>query len=641
MNEITLTAYRNINQVLQISLKVLLILTIILIFVPFNVSMPGVGLDNGWQFSVNEAIAQKLVFGKDFIFTAGPFSGIYTKLYHPDTDHFTIIGGLVLAAFSSMLVFQLIKTKSATWIFLFTFFLASGNFLPDPLLFLYPLAYSFFIYQVVTGKEENLRESLKLKWFCILLTIPFGLLILIKGSLLILVSGIIVMSIGLFWRTKMRKEAIAIALTPIASVFFFQLIAHQPIGGLWHFFKNLPQVVSGYTEAMSLNGKKKEILLYLIISALILFVCFKIKFISIESKYFLILSIALFLYIAFKAGFTRHDGHAMISASALVIAGFLLYTITRHKYLNLILILSAASWVFICYNYLGTAAFSLFKPVPPIYTDSFNGLMMRFSNENLLKQQYVNRLSEIRKLHPIPILSGSADLYSFEQAILLASGNKWSPRPVMQSYSAYTPQLARINEAHLTSNKAPENILFKLETIDNRFPALDDGLSWPTIINNYTPVPKEGEFLLLKQRRSANITPRKTKILTKSCKMNQQITLPGTSDLLFAEFEINKTIFGSVLSTLFKPGSLTIHITLIDGSKTNYRIIAGMAKTGFIFSPLIENTDEFALLFSNPGQIKNKAIKSFYISNDGFGFNSKISSWNSHYTMHISKITYN
>jgi hypothetical protein len=197
-----------------------------------------------------------------------------------------------------------------------------------------------------------------------------------------------------------------------------------------------------------------------------------------------------------------------------------------------------------------------------------------------------------------------------------------------------------MNEEHLMGPTAPDNIIFRFQTIDNRIPSLDDGLSWPTIINNYQPGNIDVGFLYLRKKRAQNIRPRKTVLYNLACKMHEEVTMPDTSQVLFAEFDIKSTFLGSIVTGLYQPDPLTIYLTLTDGSKRTFRIIPGMAKPGFILSPLVENIDEFVLLFNDPGRLKNKAIKSIRIANDGEGFRSKFKSWQTEYTLHLSKFDY-
>ena len=71
---------------------------------------------------------------------------------------------------------------------------------------------------------------------------------------------------------------------------------------------------------------------------------------------------------------------------------------------------------------------------------------------------------------------GRYDVYPIDQTPLLASGLPWTPRPVVQSHSAYTPMLADMNAAHLAG---PDHILLNIGSLDDRYPTLDDGPRWP------------------------------------------------------------------------------------------------------------------------------------------------------------------
>ena len=48
------------------------------------------------------------------------------------------------------------------------------------------------------------------------------------------------------------------------------------------------------------------------------------------------------------------------------------------------------------------------------------------------------------------------------------------PRPVFQSYSAYSAALCNLNERFYASAAQPDKVLQRYRTIDNRFTRLDD-----------------------------------------------------------------------------------------------------------------------------------------------------------------------
>ena len=64
----------------------LLLLSVAASIVPLKPDMPDRSLDGSWAWSMNQAVAQHLVFGRDIVFTFGPYASIYTRTYHPATD---------------------------------------------------------------------------------------------------------------------------------------------------------------------------------------------------------------------------------------------------------------------------------------------------------------------------------------------------------------------------------------------------------------------------------------------------------------------------------------------------------------------------------------------------------------------------
>ena len=71
---------------------------------------------------------------------------------------------------------------------------------------------------------------------------------------------------------------------------------------------------------------------------------------------------------------------------------------------------------------------------------------------------------------------------------------------------------------------------------------------------------------------------------------------------------------GKILGLLYKPPQLTITIKLTDGSERKYRFIKGMAESGFILSPFVENTDDFSKLYAASSELQNKRIEKMKIS---------------------------
>ncbi|MFA6036677.1 MAG: hypothetical protein WC748_00990 [Legionellales bacterium] len=625
-------------QFLKISAKVprmlfllLIITALFIVFVPVHPHMPASGLDSSWVYGMNEAVSQGLVFGKDLIFTFGPYASIYTKTYHLATDHLMLLGSLYLAIAYMVAFLFLARSIPLRWLVLFGVFFAGLMHSGDALLFSYPLLIALITYRMMLPDEHPMK--IFFNKHAVLLVIflfsPFGLLPLIKGSLLFISVAIAGLCFLMFWINKKRLLASMCVLGPCVAAIFFWLVSGQPLLGLPYYFLNMLPISSGYTEAMSLQGNVKETMAYLIAVTGILYIIITTKNVPWRSRLFLFLAYFVFLFLSFKAGFVRHDGHAMAAAMAILMATLFLSLSLQHKHLVMIFLLSGCAWAMIDKRYVQSSTLSVYNNIKNNYKNIGHGLATRFLDENAYQDRYTESLNVIKKQFPIPSMQGTADIYSYQQAYLLASENTWSPRPIFQSYSAYTPKLAQLNEAHLTSERAPDNILFRVETIDQRLPSLDDGLSWPTIINNYEPNKFENNYVYLTKKAADNTTPLKHKIYNQTHMMGEEVLLPATPDFLFAEIDIKPTFIGRLMSILYKPSQLEITLILNNGESRNYRIISSMAKSGFLISPLVSNSKEFSLLFTNT--LVDNDVKSISILSTGSSIY-----WRSKYQLKLS-----
>ena len=199
---------------------------------------------------------------------------------------------------------------------------------------------------------------------------------------------------------------------------------------------------------------------------------------------------------------------------------------------------------------------------------------------------------QIRRTPDLPVaraIIGKApvDVINYTQWAALANNLNYRPRPVIQGYSVYTPYLQDLNLSFYRSEKRPQFLLFNMETIDNRFPALDDATLLPFILGNYKPVAKEGDFVVL--RASPNITEyaKQTLIHEQTVTFGEPLNLPVCSnDLLIMQVEVKPTLIGRAIKFLFQAPVLTLN-TKANGKTISYRFIPAMAERGFVVSPLL------------------------------------------------------
>ena len=285
-------------------------------------------------------------------------------------------------------------------------------------------------------------------------------------------------------------------------------------------------------------------------------------------------------------------------------------------------------WMALDASYANTSTRQVFVRTSSMFEGFTSGLATRIKDPSVFEASRTAQLSKLAEQCSIPKLEGTTDIYSFGQACLIAKRIAWSPRPVFQSYSAYTPKLAEINRQHLLGPTAPEHILFKVEPIDGRLPALEDGYSWPVLLNKYVLNGFQNEYLLLDKRTSSDPAqlPEFTALNSVSAEMGHPIEVPQQArTLIFASISVRPSMLGKLASVLFKPPQLNVRIGLANGSFKDYRYVARMAEKPILISPLVDTTRDFYLLANgNPAFIEGNRVVSIEI----FAKNGASSAWN-------------
>ncbi len=587
---------------------------------------------------MNQAVAQGLVFGKQIVFTFGPYACIYTRWYHPATHRLMIYGGLYLGICYATLLLFLSRRAHLGWLLLLSAFFISGILtVPDMLLHSYPLLLAAFVYRIsVPNQEESaaLCGPYCVPSLFILFLTPLGLLPLIKGTLFLICGIIALLSFIILWRRQRFRLAFCSLFVPLLATPVFWRLSGQPLSGLPYYVFRMIPIISGYSEAMAAPGNVADIVVYLLGSAGILLVIITARDTPLPSRLYLFFSFAAVLFITFKGGFVRHDSHAIISGTTLLFAGILLIFLLKSAYVRTAFFIVLLAWSFIDQEYVASSTSTFYNHVDTFYDQNTTALKARlFRAKKRERARFAEYLDKVAKESHIPLMKGTTDIYSYDQADLFASGNRWNPRPVIQSYAAYTPALARLNESHLRGDNAPDNLIFNMEPIDGRLPSLEDGLSWPTIMTNYTATAMREESLYLARNSSPGSNAKLVPLISRTAHFGEKVSLPSSLPL-FAELEINPTFIGRIISFLLKPPALQITLTTLNGTHKVYRIVSGMARAGFVISPLVENTEDFALLLSNPDFLKEKEVQSIEIST----VEGNSISWRQQYGLKLFKV---
>lgn len=597
----------------MVAKKILAMLALVvgwLFLIPFLPDMPASGLDLSWRYALNVAVSQGLVFGRDVVFTFGPLASVYSQLYSPGTDHLMMAGSTVYgAAFCAVLGLAAYPRKLL--VVIVVPFLIAFNILSDPFFITIPLLLLFNVARVYLPQDSllYLKPSRIVIFALVLATVAVGMAPIIKGSF----SGVVLPISGITALILARKSvpaSIAFAVLMIASASTWWVISGQPLGELPRFFIAQSPIISGYTEAMSLNGSLTGPVLYTITSALMcgtLFYGFRNE--SRVLAWAVFISSAWTLFVAFKAGFVRHDGHAFIAVGVLLFVAYLVACVTspsRAAVATAISVVVAAVAVHAVYPV--DKRFPI-EQVKKDISKTVDGLALRIEHPAELSRNYATAVAAIRSEDPLPRVSGTVDIYPTELTAIFANGLQWSGRPVFQSYSAYTPALLKMNDDHLASPRAPQNVFFMLGPIDNRLPAFDDSNSILTLLTRYNIVGYSSPYIQMERAASPNRTH-----LVESNAQNavvgwdQDIPIRREGPM-WLSIDIRQTMLGRLAETLFKLPQVEIDLTLGDGTVVRHRYIPDIGRSGFIASPYLATTTDLIDLAAGLSDAKD--VKSF------------------------------
>jgi hypothetical protein len=240
-----------------------------------------------------------------------------------------------------------------------------------------------------------------------------------------------------------------------------------------------------------------------------------------------------------------------------------------------------------------------------------------------LHDRFENGLAEIRHNSRLPALQGTVDAYPCNAAVAIAYGLDYQPRPIMQSYVAYTPELAQLNADHLHGPNAPDNILFVVLNDPywlRHVPSSDDSLSWPLLLSQYDVTNKAGGFLILHKAahpRGYELVP----ISQLATGFGATVSVPAPMDgPVWVRITIHASGAGKLLSLLYKDPELNMTLLTRDGREHWFRLVPGEAEAGFLLSPLIEGNSEFASLAAGDAtkQLAGKEVRTITFSQVGW-----------------------
>lgn len=616
--------------------KALLLLTTLALFVPFSPKMVGASLDPSWAMGINQAVAQGLSFGEELIFTLGPYGGVFSWHYHPATAQLILVSAVFLALCYWVSILVLMRGTHWIWSVPLWFVLSAFSYSRDALLLSYPLVVGLVCYRMTAVDEESPAASIHRSVLLVVLFSAFGLLILVKGTALFLCAALTGLCCAYFIGNGLARYASICAVSVILSVAFFWSLAGQALQALPEYIESVLRIAGGYTEAMGKGGEPREVAAYLLGTSLLLLVVIVNRRLAPRAKVFVFSILFVFFFMLFKAGFVRQGpGHIYIAASGVLVGSVVLpYVVHSRRIMAAAIIASVAVWAYIDSHHQNTTMEGVARNVANLYGNAWRGLRKRLADHEWPRSQYDASLRALRNQASLPVVDGTSDVYSYRQSLIIASGNSWLPRPVFQSYAAFTPWLTAINREHLSSDNGADNIFFQVEPIDNRMPSSEDGPSWPVLLHQYEPIRYASDFLMLRRKEGTPDLGERLRWRAEKHRLGQEVQVDPSERMLFVRVLVSPTLWGRLRTILFRGGILEITLELVNGTKRRYRMVPGLGKGGFLLSPLIEDTTDFGLLYGDRDYLDGKAVRAFRIDSK----NGEESFWEKEYLVLFAEL---
>jgi hypothetical protein len=588
----------------------LLFFVVSLAIANYHPVIPFTDLDSSGAFSLAELSHLKYQFGKDIVYSFGPYSTLYTHLFSPYSDVLTLLLLLFIAVIITTNLIILSKNLPKKYLLLIFAIPLIGFSNIDAIYLLLP-----FLILSTIFKQLMLNNNIN-PLYLILSVSCLGLISLSKGTFFALSLATIVCLFILFFLFNRYKLLIITALAYCLSFTFFWFVAGQKLLNIFSFIYYVFSISSAYTDIMSSYINVYNDIVTIILLTAIIYILFRELDLSFNYKVLSIIFIAITLFFVFKAAFVRNDyPHTSIFYSSIIIFALLLPLLYKLKSFN-ILFLSGFLIIFALFNQLVIYSIFDYNPYNNIIQQA-KGVYIRITDPKYFANKYASNLQTIRDEYELPTLPGTTDIYRNRQTYLLVSDNKWNPRPAFQSINVFNSQLSKLNEGHLLDElKAPDNIFYRMETVDIRFPTMDDTTSLPLIIANYTLKGEYKDYLIFQKNdhlQTLNLDDKL--ILSKTANIGEKVDISSYENPLFIKIYSDKTMLGKFMLLIYKITPLFIEITLEDDINYSFRLNPNVTTEGFIISPLIATNSQLKQFISSNNQFnQSNKVKSFSLN---------------------------
>ncbi|HZZ18406.1 MAG TPA: hypothetical protein VFE25_03505 [Opitutaceae bacterium] len=559
---------------------------------------PGTGLDGSWQEMLVHAHTVGLQFGRDIIFTWGPWGFLCTR-YHLGAQAAVPIliwqtaGQLLMAGCLVNLTWNLPAWRRVVF---FACIAVLHWLFQDTV---------YFLLIALAGVGPLMRPGAKMPQL-VFWAVFLGFLAQLKFTYFVISGAAVAVAACCQWARRSGTSAAALVAAYGLSVLGTWMAAGQSLDNLYPYIRRSLEISSGYGDAMGLDESWTAFGWGVAIAITCGAYCRHLWRNVPERCLGKASSVLLFfvLFVMWKEAFTRADFVALGGH----IFGFVgLVALLVPTTCSLLLGVRRPTWpdasLVLCFLGVYFIESAYYSQVLRIEWERIYGNVRVL--ENLRRQPsdweaQLGTASEAAALPAIQAEVGKAtiDTYNYQEGVPILNGLTVRARPIFQSYSAYTPSLEGWNLRDYLSDRAPDYLLWNDGLVDNRYPGEDDAMLVETLPSRYEPVLSENGYWLFRKRAMAGQgRPVHKLLLKKTVHLGESVDVPaGQRQAVWIEANPVPNALGRARALLYKPAEIHILTTDETGLQRQWRLLPRVAATGFILVPTLEHGEDLAAL---------------------------------------------
>lgn len=555
------------------------------------------GLDNSYALAFNYFFASGVQIGRDILFTYGPLG--FLEWPQPQGNNL-LYANVIYSSVHLASIFALLWLGMAgrnlrgqigvIALVLFLSYLLSAFmylklvFLIAALLLLHSVSRHVWLFAAAVG----------LTVLAILIRSTYGIL-----SLLMLFSY----SFYIAYAQREPKFIVGAVVGLCTVTVAAWLVIYGNFSGIFSYLRGILEFSSGNSSAMTLNPQNNWLALTAF-AGLVLYLPFSLGQKEARVAYVILgLSVVAFLKYAFS-----REGWSLNYSFVYILVAFSLFVLFVPKLhiKHYIMILAALVLFGVNMKKVGD-----FHPVGYIKSQIKNN----FENRNSVdiakalidyKGQARILLAESeRRLEPqklseqtrAVIGKSTVDAYPYEISYVMANNFNWNPRPVIQSYIAYTPYLDKQNALFFQSEKTPDYLLWEAPqgdiqagSIDTRYVLNDEPLAIFEILGRYSPLALDGKVVIMKNNGQQGFIPPQN-VGADSSQWGIWIKVPRLPDCaaLRSRLSSSRTLVGKLKRAVYKEEEFYVEYKLENGNILKHRFVIDNAGSGIWASPYVAN----------------------------------------------------